>query len=127
MAGVRTRPYLATHDVDADGLIDLVVGHSSLGFDYLRNSGNTSVPAFTRIVGAENPLGSFTGSGLFFADITGDNVIDMISTINDGLDFYEGANSSHFVKKEGADNPFFGIHVDSQGSPLLYDVDNDQT
>jgi hypothetical protein len=90
-AGRRSAPALV--DVDADGLVDLVLGHEDAGaLVVYRNVGTASGPRFARI---DTPpalaLPLPPNSAPAFADVDGDGAADLfIGTTSGGIRFYRG-------------------------------------
>ncbi len=126
-------------DVDADGLLDLIVGHFaytdtfqtySSGLAYYRNVGTATAPAFSL---QSRDWGGFSSLGLrnmapAFGDIDGDGDMDLFIGNNDGT-------LTYLRNQSGAGNPmgnwgtpsanFSGINVSYESKPQLVDIDRD--
>jgi hypothetical protein len=86
--GRRSAPALV--DVDADGLLDLVIGREEGGHVVYRNSGSRTTPAFTE--GGPLPVPLPRMAAPQFVDLDGDGVLDILAgSVSGGLSFYRGS------------------------------------
>jgi hypothetical protein len=85
--GRRSTP--SFHDVDGDGLPDLVSGREEGGLVVYRNAGTRTAPRFVPYDGPALPLPS--ASVPRFVDIDGDGLMDLFSgSVGGGVVFYRG-------------------------------------
>ena len=120
-------------DVDGDNKLDLVVGESDGDLNYYLNESTTSTIAFTaKTEAGNNPFHGLDVSAASvpaFADINGDNKIDLIVGGTEGFLKYflnESTTSTIvFTEKTGIDNLFYSIDVGSRSSPAFADIDGD--
>ena len=86
--GRRSAPALV--DLDADGLLDLVVGREEGGHFVFRNEGTRLEPKF--VAASPLPIALPPMSTPAFSDIDGDGVLDVLSgSASGGLLFFKGA------------------------------------
>ncbi len=119
-------------DVDDDNDLDVFIG----GFDgtiaYYRNDGNVSVPSFTEVTGAANPLGNVADkfvSAPTFVDVDDDDDFDaFIGETYGNIIYYRNdgtAVAPDFTEVTGAANPFNAVDIVSLSKPTFADVDGD--
>lgn len=119
-------------DIDNDGDMDAFVGEYGGTVNFFRNDGTAANPNFTGALGSENPLDGID-VGVYavpaFVDVDGDGDQDVFIGERDGiLNFFrnDGTDSSPDLNQiAGAQNPFNGVDVGSNSSPVFVDIDND--
>ena len=85
--GRRSAPTLA--DIDADGRLDLIIGHEGGGATVYRNAGTKTVPKF--VESKKLALSLPPGASPALADLDGDGKLDLLSgTLSGGLVFCRG-------------------------------------
>lgn len=113
----NSKPFFA--DFDSDGDFDLVVGTTDGKLIYYRNDGSPTTPTFVHVtdtfVSDKGPLGE---AAPFFADIDGDNDLDLfLGSYRGGLEFYRQVSTAvtittkrqlpeSFVLHQNYPNPF---------------------
>ncbi len=119
-------------DIDGDGDLDAFLGDEDGDLYFYRNTGTTSLPTFTLITGAANPLDGVNEglfSNVFFGDLDGDGDVDAIIGNEAGMVSYYQNNGSVtapvFVKQLGLANPFNGEDMGDHSYGVLADPDND--
>ena len=119
-------------DITGDNKLDLVVGRDEGTLDYFLNESTTGTTSFTAKTSTNNPFDGFdvgSGSHPTFADINGDNKIDLVVGEYDGnLNYYLNESSGgtiSFTPKTGGDNPFNGFDVGTNAAPAFADINND--
>ncbi|MEM9351575.1 MAG: VCBS repeat-containing protein [Planctomycetota bacterium] len=109
----------AVHDVDGDGLEDLIVGDFSGTFSVYRNVGSTGTPAYEldgklKAGGEEAKVWIYCciGSQSRFGDLDGDGLVDMISNSYDPGHCYlfRGVEGNGFAAREEL--------LDKSGTPV---------
>ena len=122
-------------DLDADGDLDVISGKLEFPgpFDYLRNTGSATGPAFLNVTGSENPTFPHDVGGHASAPTLGD--LD-----DDGdLDLIAGDYTGHFIslRNDGTpsvpdftfesdpDNQITNYDVGDHSTPALADLDGD--
>ncbi|MEM6263862.1 MAG: T9SS type A sorting domain-containing protein [Bacteroidota bacterium] len=132
-------PTVTFADLDGDGDMDAVIANenSTTGFlRYYENTGSKMSATFTERTGMMNPLdGITTGSsaGTWVpADLDMDNDSDFFLIFDDGnmgvgFDYYlnSGATPPTFAKQMESANPFDGLMVGDNPSPIFADMDGD--
>jgi len=131
--GTVARPTFA--DITGDGYVDLVVGTAEGTLSYFRN--NTAVggaPSFIAQQGSTlNPFDGIDVGSLsspVLADIDGDGDADLVVGGWDGtLKYYRNTgsftNPRYIAQTSAANNPFNGIAVGANSSPIFIEADND--
>ena len=94
--GYNTAPTFA--DLDGDGDLDAVVGHSVGSLNYFLNTGSAAAPVFVQQTGADNPFNGVdvgNNSASTFADLDGDGDLDALVGETDGpLNYFENTTPS---------------------------------
>src|SRR5439155_62174 len=135
-------PVLA--DLDGDGDLDAVVGDFFGTLHYFKNTGTATVPVFVEQGGAANPFNGIDvgyNSTPILADLDGDGDLDAVVSDNYGTLHYflntgtasapvfveqtGSASAAVIVEQGGAANPFNGIAVGYNSTPILADLDGD--
>lgn len=114
---------LAFVDIDNDNDLDVVRGFYD-AFQLYQNDGG----ALTMLTGAANPFdGIHVGrwSAPAFADLDGDNDMDLISGENYGKLLYFRNDTGNYNQIFGAKNPFDGVISANYSSPVFFDYDGD--
>jgi len=119
-------------DIDNDGDADAFVGEFGGTVNFFRNDGTATSPNFTGALGSENPLDG-VDVGVYaapaFVDIDGDGDLDAFIGEQDGvLNFFRNdgtASNPDLNAVTGVGNPFNGVDVGSNASPVFVDIDND--
>ena len=131
-AGNESTPTLA--DVDGDGDPDLIVGENLGTLKYFLNDSTSGTISFTAKTSAtENPFNGFDvgyRSAPIFADIDGDNKIDLVVGEDEGtLKYYLNESTSSTIsftaKTVASENPFNGFDVGRHAAPAFFDIDRD--
>ncbi len=122
-SGESIEPTLVDLDGDAD--LDLVGAFG--GLRYYRNTGTSTAPAFVAVTGTANPLSGVSGLFLAFADLDGDNDLDLLSGNGATSRLYENTGTPAtpaFVERTGSANPYLETAANTY-APALEDVDED--
>jgi len=138
MIEVGTGAHPAFVDIDADGLLDLLIGNNgyfnptgnpAVALSLYRNVGTTSSPSFEFVTRDYAGLEALSFGGIYptFGDLDGDGDEDMMVGDQNGmLHFFqntaEPANPANFVLNEPN---FKGIDIGQSASPQLVDVNRD--
>ncbi|MCP4440228.1 MAG: T9SS type A sorting domain-containing protein [Aureispira sp.] len=130
--------YPSFFDYNADGLLDLVVGHygfcqSDKNYRYglllLENTGSSNNPSFTLVSQDYANLSSLNMSGLHptFGDLDGDNDQDMILGNSEGELIYieNTAGAGNTATWASPSLQYKSIDVGSNSAPQLVDLDRD--
>eukprot|EP00629_Pelagomonadales_sp_RCC1024_P016916 CAMPEP_0119296368 /NCGR_PEP_ID=MMETSP1329-20130426/50532_1 /TAXON_ID=114041 /ORGANISM="Genus nov. species nov., Strain RCC1024" /LENGTH=1508 /DNA_ID=CAMNT_0007297301 /DNA_START=138 /DNA_END=4662 /DNA_ORIENTATION=- len=114
--GFRSRPALA--DLDADGLLDLVVGSSS-GLAYYRNVGSARAPAFAADALLDDIKVEYASP--FLADVDRDDDVDLVLGSNSGRVYlYRNVGSRAApIFLRASDDPFAAVAVGTHSAPAL--------
>ena len=130
-AGDYSKP--AFGDLDADGDLDLVVGNRNGMLAYFENIGTPTRPTYEERNGAANPWSGVDvgdNSAPMLADLDADGDLDLGVGAEDGtLRYFENTGTvvtrAMFVKHSSAANPWDGVDVDDDYTPVLGDLDAD--
>jgi len=144
MLDFGTLSYPSFTDVDQDGLLDIIVGHTgyyefynpitfspdySSQLAYLRNVGDSNFPAYQLIDRDFNNLSSNSHLGLYptFGDLDNDGDDDMLcGTLLGDVVYYENvATTGSIAQYNLIDTNFMGINNGSFAAPELYDLNED--
>jgi hypothetical protein len=109
-------------DFDSDGDVDMVSGDWLGRFQYFRNTGTTTNPAFVAAAAAFSSLDVGSYSSPTFVDIDGDLDKDIVSGALDGMVYCFINTGSSFVQNT---TMFAGIDVGWRSAPALADIDYD--
>lgn len=119
-------------DIDGDGDIDAFIGRSAGTILYYKNTGSSTVAAFTLQSGAANP---FNGVDIgddavpVFGDIDRNGTMDAFIGAADGtISYYKNTGTALapvLVAQAGAANPFNGVDIGSEAAPAVVDVNGD--
>ena len=113
-----------TVDLDGDGDLDLVVGHTYSELKVFRNDAG----ALVQLTGGDNP---FDGIGLgsartpAFGDLDGDGDKDLVIGDYDGTLKAFANTAGVFSELTGATNPFNGVDLGNYSHPAFIDIDGD--
>jgi hypothetical protein len=117
-------------DIDADGDLDLFLGHRGGDIFGFRNTGSIFTPAYapaSKNPFGISPVGSFSKPS--FADIDGDGDLDLLIGIGGGETFLfrntAEPGSSNPAYAPASKNPFGISNVGVGSSPALADIDAD--
>ncbi len=113
-------------DIDNDGDKDLLVGESSGGIKYYKNTGSVTVPAFTADTSlfAGLDVGSYSQPGVVDFDKDGDWDL-FIGNSSGGLGFYRNTGSNTIPMFSLVSANFSSIDVGSYAAPVFADSDGD--
>lgn len=131
----------ALADLDGDGDYDLIVGNyydEKLSY-YIQVSENTfelQYGEWDPETKSGNPFENFrvaTHPSSVFMDFNNDGLLDLFVADQSGyykysdniVNYYENTGESVFVEKTDMENPFHGVYVMGNASPLLVDLDGD--
>ncbi len=115
-------------DLDGDNDLDLVLGNSEGELQVFDN--NDADDGFTQLTGLANPFDEMAvpyASSPVFVDLDGDGDLDLVLGNGSGtLQVFDNDDGdSNFTELTGAANPFDGIDVGYESSPIFFDLDGD--
>ncbi|MFK7948805.1 MAG: T9SS type A sorting domain-containing protein [Saprospiraceae bacterium] len=123
---------IAFVDIDNDGDFDAFIGKNNGKINYYKNTGTNVAPIFTKKTGSDNPLDNVNLLALSaptFVDIDNDGDFDAFIGESDGtVNYYKNTGSNtnpNFGLRTGSNNPFNGVDVGLNASPVFVDLDND--
>ena len=117
---VKNRRYStpALVDINRDNKVDLVLGEQNKKLRFYLNESTVNSVVFTEQTQTNNPfnaLNAETKPSPVFADINGDNKLDLVMGLHDGtLKFHLNESTQDvttFTLKTGTENPFNGFDV----------------
>ena len=112
-------------DVDGDNDLDLVVGDVNGMIHFYRNTGT----AWVEVTGSANPFDGINVSNInstpTFADVDGDNDLDLVVGASDGMIYFYRNTGTAWVEITGTNNPFDDVNVVSLSAPTFADMDGD--
>jgi len=111
-------------DIDGDNDLDMISGNLSGNFKYYQNINGV----YYEMLGKDNPFGTITvasNGSATFADLDGDNDLDMMTGDNDYTSRYFKNENGVFIEQTDNANPFDDIFLDKATKPLFFDWDND--
>ncbi|HEX4955910.1 MAG TPA: FG-GAP-like repeat-containing protein [Thermoanaerobaculia bacterium] len=112
-------------DLDADGDLDLVGAFGPIR--YYRNTGTSTAPAFVAVTGTANPLSGVFGLFLSFADLDGDDDLELLSGDGATARLYENTGTPvtpAFLELTGSANPYLATAANTY-APTFADLDED--
>ena len=127
----RSVPELA--DLDGDGDLDLVLGHSETGLRFFSNTGSSVSPKLVELKGSANPFagldaGTYTSPELVDLDADGD-LDAAVGEAFEEIHYFVNTgtrNSPAFVERTGSANPFADLGLSFLTChPALADLDGD--
>jgi hypothetical protein len=127
----RSTPELA--DLDGDGDLDLVLGHSEAGLRFFSNMGNSASPKLVELTGSANPFaaldaGIYTSPELVDLDADGD-LDAAVGEAFDEIHYFANTGTRNFpafVERTGSANPFADLGLSFVScQPALADLDGD--
>ena len=120
-------------NLDGDRDLDLVVGDRGGDLNYFLNESTDTTTVFTAKTSTDNPLNGLevrSSAVPSFADIDGDNDLDVVMGNYDGiLTYFENESTPGtmtFTKRTRTEKKYFeGINVTNAATPVFGDVDKD--
>ena len=113
-------------DIDGDGLTDMVVGTWRDRLQWYRNTGTSTLPAWTMVDTALVTITRGTNSIPAFGDLNGDGTLDLIIGEASGtINLYKNTGTKTSPKFELVSDNFQNIKVPRRSAPTLVDFDAD--
>jgi uncharacterized protein (DUF2141 family) len=113
-------------DIDGDGDYDLFIGNADGTISFYRNTGSASAPAYTLETATYNSINVGTNAAPTFADIDGDNDLDMfVGRYTGTINFYRNEGTTLAPSWNLVTSSFDTIDVGYNSVPVFADIDND--
>ncbi|MBI4723281.1 MAG: T9SS type A sorting domain-containing protein [Candidatus Stahlbacteria bacterium] len=113
-------------DIDTDGDYDLFYGEIKGRMVYWRNYGTPTNDSFVYITDSLGPF-AYNRSGGFFADIDGNNTLDLFFGGKDGVNrFYKNIGTPDSFVYTLVTEQYLYIDFDMYSSPTFCDIDGDK-
>jgi uncharacterized protein (DUF2141 family) len=124
--GSNSNPALG--DLDGDGDLDLVAGHSTGAFAVFENTVSATSPVFAALTGGANPLSGLSvtlRSAPALGDFDSDGDLDLASGRDDGGFAAFRHLGSRLIPQIVAETPLTGLSAGVLSVPALGDLDGD--